>query len=58
MKIEEQIFEWFNLEDYTGRQEVVKTLKQISKQLEEQLINTCPNCLNAFEDCDCKNSNK
>jgi hypothetical protein len=55
--IQEQICEWFNCEDFDGRKKVIEELKQITSNLEGELNNTCSQCLNCFEDCDCENSN-
>ncbi len=53
MLIQEQILEWFHTEDYQGRKAVIKELKSLLKNLEDELANTCSQCLECFEDCDC-----
>jgi len=55
MLIQEQIAEWFNSEDYQGRKQVIKEIKSIVESMEEELENTCSQCLECFEDCDCVN---
>jgi hypothetical protein len=53
MLIQEQIADWFNNEDFQGRKHVIEEIKSLIEGLEEQLENTCSQCMECFEDCDC-----
>ena len=54
MKIQEQIFELYNISDYEGRKELIKILKEIALDLEKELNVTCSQCLEHFSDCYCE----
>jgi len=53
MKIQEQIFEWFNSANYQERQNIIECLEGIIANLKEELNNNYLECLEGFKDCDC-----